>query len=208
MSDDKNKNNGNKDYTREELKKAVIRDADDFQDEFEMVAEEVELKGDVNLKDLWIVRIKVLLISGVFAAIGNVINTGKGANPMSFGAAMPALAMMFIIVVLGCAADDFMRIKFKVTAPSILYISLISMICGIPGFLPFAEYFVAETNKFGLLPLCTPILAYAGIALGKDLDDFRKQGVAIVIVACMAFVGTYMVSLIVAEVLLRIFGVA
>ena len=50
----------------------------------------------------------------------------------------------------------------------------------------------------------SPILAYAGISIGKDMDSFKKQGVGIVITSLMAFAGTYIGSAIIAEVLLRL----
>ena len=77
----------------------------------------------------------------------------------------------------------------------------------IPGFSPIAEWAIDATNKVGLLPLCTPILAYAGISLGKDLDTFKKQGVSIVIIALFTFTGTYIGSAIIAEIILRSTGV-
>ena len=64
-----------------------------------------------------------------------------------------------------------------------------------------------EFAKIGLLPLCTPILAYAGISAGKDLDTFKKQGFAIVCTALIAFIGTYIGSAIIAQIVLRLSGV-
>ena len=64
----------------------------------------------------------------------------------------------------------------------------------------------ASMNKIGLLPLCTPILAYAGISLGKDFGTFKSQGIAIVCVALLTFVGTYVGSAVIAEVVLRLTG--
>ena len=37
-----------------------------------------------------------------------------------------------------------------------------------------------------LMSLCTPILAYAGISIGKDLDEFKKQGLGIMCTAIAA----------------------
>ena len=56
------------------------------------------------------------------------------------------------------------------------------------------------------MALCTPILAYAGIAIGKDLDDFKKQGVSIVIVSILTFIGTFVGSAVIAEVVLKVTG--
>ena len=42
---------------------------------------------------------------------------------------------------------------------------------------------------------------------GKDLDTFKQQGVSIVIISLFAFIGTYVGSAIIAEVILRATGV-
>jgi putative effector of murein hydrolase LrgA (UPF0299 family) len=49
-------------------------------------------------------------------------------------------------------------------------------------------------------------LAYAGVAIGKDLDDFAKSGWRIVVVACVVFIGTYIGSAIIAQAILKYLG--
>lgn len=56
------------------------------------------------------------------------------------------------------------------------------------------------------MALCTPILAYAGVSIGKDLDDFAKTGWRIVLVAIVVFVGTYIGSAIIAQAILQYMG--
>lgn len=58
-----------------------------------------------------------------------------------------------------------------------------------------------------LMSLCTPILAYAGISIGKDLDEFKKQGLGIMCTAIAAFTGTYVGSALIAQVVLMMTGV-
>lgn len=157
-------------------------------------------------KSNFAVKIKVLLLSAVFASIGNMINTGKSGNMMMPWELIPAFFMMLAVILVANFLDDALRHYAKLKLPSILYISMISIICSIPGFLPFAEYFCAELNKIGLLPLCTPILAYAGISLGKDWADFKEQGLGIVVTAMCAFIGTYVGSALIAQIILKMTG--
>ena len=65
---------------------------------------------------------------------------------------------------------------------------------------------VSYTHLVELMALCTPILAYAGIAIGKDLDEFKKQGVKIIIVSILTFIGTFVGSAVIAEVVLKATG--
>jgi len=62
-------------------------------------------------------------------------------------------------------------------------------------------------SKISLLPLCTPILAYAGISTGKDMVEFKKQGIRIIIVTLLTFIGTYVSSAIIANIILKIQGI-
>ena len=157
----------------------------------------------MSKKQEWAVRIKVLVITAVIASIGNMLSTWHAGAPVMPWATIPALASMFVIVLLGCLADELMR-KIHISLPKILYISLFTMLLSIPGFSPIAEWMQVNYAKIGVLPLCTPILAYAGISIGKDMDSFKKQGLGIVLTSLMAFAGTYIGSAIIAEVLLKL----
>ena len=157
----------------------------------------------MSKKQEWAVRIKVLVITAVIASIGNMLSTWHAGAPVMPWETIPALASMFVIVILGCLADELMR-KIHISLPKILYISLFTMLLSIPGFSPIAEWMQVNYAKIGVLPLCTPILAYAGISIGKDMDSFKKQGLGIVLTSLMAFAGTYIGSAIITEVLLKL----
>ncbi len=81
------------------------------------------------------------------------------------------------------------------------------MLLSIPNFSPVAGWIETNFAKIGTLPLCTPILAYAGISIGKDMGDFRKQGIGIVLTSLLAFAGTYIGSAVIAQILLKATGV-
>ncbi|MDD6186478.1 MAG: hypothetical protein PUB11_00285 [Oscillospiraceae bacterium] len=159
------------------------------------------------MSEKWIVRIKVLLLSAVFSSIGNWINTRKADVPVNPLMAAPGLIAMFLCIVAGCLIQDFIEGKFKkFHLPTILYISMITIILSIPG-VPTADFIASSFAKIGLLPLCTPILGYAGLSIAKDLDDFKKQGFAIVVVALCTFAGTFLGSAIIAQIVLKMTGV-
>lgn len=156
----------------------------------------------------WITRIKVLLVSAVFVSIANCISTWRsGGTVVMPWEAIPALLIMFIAIIIGCLLQEVIQKAFKVSAPSILFISLVVVFCSIPGLSPIAGLVETSFAKVGLLPLCTPILAYAGISIGKDLESFKKQGIAIVCTALCTFLGTYVGSAIIAQVILMATGV-
>jgi hypothetical protein len=152
----------------------------------------------------WATRIKVLVISGILATIANGITTYKMGNYVSPFEALPGIGLMFAIICVGWIIQELLEKKLKFHLPTIVYISLLSILASLPGVSPIAEFTVTSFNKVGLLPICTPILAYAGISIGKDLDSFRKQGLAIVIVALCTFLGTYLGSAAIAQRILKL----
>lgn len=155
---------------------------------------------------VWNDRIKCLAIVAVFASIGNYISTSKAGAPVTPLEAVPGLLLLLAATLVGCLIYELINMVSPKNLPAIAYISLVAIVMTIPG-VPGAEYCIEQVNKIGLLPLCTPILAYAGISLGKDIDTFKKQGPAIVVVALFTFAGTFLGSTIVAEIILRATGV-
>jgi len=172
----------------------------------EFAAETPEQAADLpkpSLKEVWIERAEVLVFSGIFAIIGNWIFTARHATASVVGPLESAFALliMAVPVVLGCLIYDLVTAKTKINLPAIIYISLIGIILGIPG-MPLAQQFIVADASFGLLPLATPILAYAGISLGKDLKAFKEQGLGIIVITLLAFTGTYLGSAIIAHIYL------
>ncbi len=156
---------------------------------------------------VWATRLKCLVLSSAFALVCNWISTTKSGAPVGIVEGFPGIALILIITLAGCAITDVIdKVLGEKNLPAIAYISLVAIIATIPG-VPGAEFAFDSMNKIGLLPLCTPILAYAGISLGKDIDTFKTQGVAIVCVALLTFTGTYVGSAVIADIVLKITGV-
>ena len=145
---------------------------------------------------VWFKRIKCLVLVCIFASIGNFISTSKAG-----------LVLLLLCTLVGCIIYELINKVSPKHLPAIAYISFIAILITIPGVSPIADYAIEQIGKIGLLPLCTPILAYAGISIGKDVDTFKKQGFAIVVVAIFTFAGTFLGSTIIAQIILKMTGV-
>ena len=160
------------------------------------------------MSNTWVTRIKVLIISGLFVTISNMICTWRsGGTVVMPWESLPALIIMFIAICIGCLLQELIQKAFKVSAPSILFVSMVVVLCSIPGLSPIADLVKTSFGKISLLPLCTPILSYAGISIGKDLDNFKKQGIGIVCTALCTFLGTFVGSALIAQIILSVTGV-
>ncbi|WP_453996375.1 hypothetical protein [Bacillus nitroreducens] len=117
--------------------------------------------------------------------------------------AIPGLLVLVGISLLGLIIHK--AIPYK-KVPSIAYIGILAFIITIPG-MPFQEKIVEWTSQVNLLAIATPILAYAGISIGRSWADFAKLGWKTIIIGMCVILGTYLGSAIVSEIILRIQGI-
>ena len=154
----------------------------------------------------WLKRVKCLALVAIFISFGNCITTWKAGAIVTPLEAIPGVLLLFFCAVVGHLLYELANCILPKNLPAIVYISFVAILSTVPG-LPWAAFATANIGKIGIMPACTPILAYAGISLGKDLDAFRKQGPAIVLVSLFAFTGTYVGSAIIAQIILSVTGV-
>ncbi|MDR2362824.1 MAG: DUF340 domain-containing protein [Spirochaetaceae bacterium] len=137
----------------------------------------------------------VLLIVGAMSLVANFIGY---KNPI-----IDALPGMLILIALAIAGILLARVFPKI--PAAAYIVTLGCIITYPR-VPGAAFINAAIAKVSFMSLTTPILAYAGIAIGKDLGSFKKSGWRIIVLACVVFIGTFIGSAIIAEIVLRLLG--
>ncbi|MFC3040803.1 hypothetical protein ACFOGI_11145 [Virgibacillus xinjiangensis] len=116
--------------------------------------------------------------------------------------ALPGMAVLVLI----CLAGFILHAVIPINFPSVAYIAIIGVIVSMP-WMPGADYVVQWTNQVELLALTTPILAYAGIAIGRSWADFRRLGWRTLIVASLVLVGSFLGSALIAELVLRWQGI-
>ncbi|MCY6485670.1 DUF340 domain-containing protein [Clostridium aestuarii] len=138
----------------------------------------------------------IMVIVGILSLIGNLIGYKNGIIE-----SIPGMIILIAICITGILLSKFIPGKI----PSVAYIVLIGCILTFPNF-PFATAISAAVKKVSFLSLTTPILAYSGISIGKDLDTFSKIGWKIIILACFVFIGTYISSAVIAQFILKSLG--
>ncbi|WP_163103046.1 hypothetical protein [Peribacillus alkalitolerans] len=139
----------------------------------------------------------VLVIIGAVVLIGNWV--GYDVLPTK---ALPGLLSLVLICLAGLIISKLIPAKI----PSIAYIGILGFILTIPG-MPGSEQIVKWTAEVNLLAIATPILAYAGIGIGRSWADFSKLGWKTIIVGMCVLLGTYLGSAVIAEIVLRFQGI-
>ena len=139
----------------------------------------------------------MLLIVAALGLFSNWIATGT--NPL---VALPGMAILYVVSVAGLTLARFVPFYL----PSVAWISLLAILITIPGF-PGAQLITSEVDALNFLALATPALAYGGLALTQnEFSIARHSGWKIVIVAILVMFGTYIGSVIVADLTLKISG--
>ena len=104
---------------------------------------------------------------------------------------------MFILCLISLVGLILEKI-IPVNIPSILYISLLGLILALP-ISPVSGVIIYYTSRVELISLTTILLAYAGIAMGKDLNEFKKVGLKGILVTFFVILGTYLGSALIAQ---------
>ena len=140
----------------------------------------------------------VFILVAIIMAAGNTV--GYKIDLIS---SLEAVAMLVIISIIGLLISKLPGFN---KLPVILWVSVIAAIMSAPIF-PYHQEIVAITDQVSLLAVCTPILAYAGLAIGKDLALFKNISWRIIPVSLAVFSGTFIFAAIIAQVTLHWEGV-
>ena len=149
--------------------------------------------------------LKVLLITAIISILSIYVSGLRSGEGSGLGQITVGMLWLFAVTIVGLIID-FLFQKIKINLPAIFYIALLASIISIPGLSPVAEVFNESMTHLDLLPMCTPILAYAGISSAKELDSFKKQGPKIIVVTLCALLGTFIGSATIANIVLKIMG--
>lgn len=140
----------------------------------------------------------VLILVAIIMAAGNSV--GYKIDIIS---SIEALAVLAVISIIGFLLSKLPGLeKF----PVILWVSVVAAVVSSPIF-PYHTELVAITDQVSLLAVCTPVLAYAGLAIGKDLALFKNISWRIIPVSLAVFSGTFIFAALIAQVTLHWEGV-
>ena len=146
----------------------------------------------------------ILALAAVMSLIGNTINTVTDQNPDTFVSILDGIPGTFILFCIALVSTLLNAVIPKI--PTIIWITFIGILLAMP-YSPTGAFVAEEVNKIGMLPAVTPILAYAGVSMGKDLIEFKKIGWRGIVIAIFVMIGTYVGSALIAQLILSMQGI-
>ena len=130
------------------------------------------------------------LLIGAYGLLGNWLAYGVRPDAAVIG----GMAIIVAVVIAGYGLYLLSGRKL----PAVIWISMIGMLLTYPA-VPFSAEIATLTGKINFLALATPILAFAGLSIAKDVPAFRQLGWRIVVVSFAANAGTFLGAALIAQ---------
>ena len=140
--------------------------------------------------------VQALLITTVVFIIANTL----GEETLS--SSIPGMLVLAVISLIGYFLSYVIPLK-KVT--SVLWISIIAILVASP-ISPISKFVIESVDKISINAIITPILAYAGIIIGKDWGAFKEVGIKGIIVSIFVIAGTFLISALLGDFFMGIFN--
>lgn len=140
-----------------------------------------------------------LVVSLLFTIISSTICNILGEE--SLGGSLAGMIILTLITLVGYFLSYVVPAK-KISA--VLWISIISIFIASP-ISPVSDFVVKSVDNISINAIITPILAYAGIIIGKDWGAFKKVGARGIIVSIFVIIGTFLISSLLGDFFMNIF---
>lgn len=136
----------------------------------------------------------LLILVAIIMAAGNTVG-----YKIDLLISLEAVGVLVIISIIGFLISKLPLLK---KLPVILWVSIVAAVSSSP-ICPWNDIVVSVTDQISLLAVCTPVLAYAGLAIGKDLALFKNISWRIIPVSLAVFSGTFIFAALIAQVTLH-----
>ncbi|MGL4998863.1 MAG: hypothetical protein ACRC5W_10640 [Cetobacterium sp.] len=140
----------------------------------------------------------LMSITGIIVLAGQALGMHK-----QFLGAIPGM-FLIISLALGCFAVKDAFPKFPL--PAYALATIVGMLVSIPAF-SISKLFVPQIGTVEFMPLCTPMLAFAGISVGNKIEELKAMSWKIVIIAIVVFTSIFFACALISQTVLKIQGV-
>ena len=120
---------------------------------------------------------------------------------MVFMDSLPGILVLLVIASLGVAVSILIPLKLPVVA----YVSIIGLLAACPVS-PCREFVIEAAGKVNFTAPLTLVGAYAGISISDQIKSFLKQGWKMILLGIFVMTGTFLGSVIIANVVMSLTG--
>lgn len=145
----------------------------------------------------YILYFVLMSIAGVIVLAGQAVGMKK-----QFIGAVPGMLLIIVLALLCFMVKDIFP---KFPLPAYALSTLLGMVISMPYF-EISKFFVSEIGTVEFLPLCTPLLAFAGISVGDKINELKQMSWKIVIIAIVVFTTIFFACALIAQTVLKLQG--
>ncbi|MCK9177283.1 MAG: hypothetical protein M0O95_06315 [Clostridiales bacterium] len=134
----------------------------------------------------------LLIVVGLGMTVANLIGFGVSVTD-----SLPGVLILLGISIVAVGIDRVSPLKL----PVIAYCSLLAMFLASP-ISPISDFVIQAANKINFTAPLTMVGSYAGMSISNQLKTFVKQGWKMVIITVLVMTGTFIGSLVIAQLVL------
>lgn len=138
----------------------------------------------------------LLGISGAGMTLANFVGFGVVVSE-----SLPGVLILLAISLVAVALDRISPLKL----PVIAYCSIVGLLVALPVS-PVSGFVIGAVNKINFTAPLTMVGAYAGMSISNEIKTFLKQGWKMILLSVLVMTGTFMGSLLVAQLVLTLTG--
>lgn len=150
------------------------------------------------MKSNWADTIFILVTTAVLVLVANVMGYGGNLQTDFIGA--------FLLCAIAALGVFIAKLPLFNKLPIVFWVSITAVVLSIPD-VPGSAWIVEQTKHINFLATTTPILAYAGLALGKEIEGFKQLSWRIVPVCLAVAAGSFICATLMAELMLHLEGI-
>lgn len=145
----------------------------------------------------WLEEVFVFIAAGFISALVCITGYHVPAADAFIGC-----SVLVAITLVGIALAKIVPGKL----PMVFWVSIVAIVAALPSS-PVAPFVTASVGKVDFLALCTVVLSYAGLSIGKDFGMFKQMSWRIIIVALAVYTGTFLFATAIAQIMLHLEGI-
>lgn len=153
-----------------------------------------------NMKKVALDNLGCFAIIALCVFVSNLIINFKAGNDVTPFACLPTLLLLAAVSFAGVLMKAAIKVKSR------YHLHLHSGNHSLPPRFPWYQAIITMLGNLQFNAVMTPILAFTGLSVGKDVGAFLKAGPKLLVVSICVFIGTYLGSALISQLGLLLTG--
>lgn len=142
-------------------------------------------------------QIKIVMFIYIIICFGQAIALKTQVKDLVIGSVFG-----FILVIIAIVIKNFVK---RPNLPGFAWATLVAFVLSLP-ISPVGDFIASNIGKINFMSTVTPLLAFAGISVGNQLDILKTLSWKLVVISFIVMTSTYFGSAFISQTVLKING--